>query len=931
MKTTRKTVTLWRWGHNLLVKPPVPALAEHLATRCHVAVPDDRHGIRIVEQRTPLTWERRWRDQRMMATYAGLEAKAVQVLEGLGYTIKVCGGGPDSFPPPQPAAGGGAWVDQAMLEFMQSHERGVIRYRPGRVNIAKLVAQVTNCFPEEKILVVATRRNDVWRLQRDLERLDVPAGWAVPETSVRGKTVVICTYLGLGMGAASAERRTLVLYLNPAEARRWIGQEGLAHIGRARLFGLLPIGAALPRSDEDFVAAVFGQDSIAICEHGRVSRPVDVVLLPARLSRNSPSLIDHVAVRRTEVWHHPVRNRRIAALARLLAKEDPRRLDTLPRPAATVAWDHLGGRIVVLAENIEQGLTLARHLPKWPLLVAETVESAGLSKHDRARLTVAGSEPRTLLCHAIVTVAALPQVGWFDILVRADAGIDAPSLGDLHGRGDFGMEDDRLLIVDLDDRHHPLAQRWTKSRKAAYAGQGWNVIGGPPVQATDCWVNRNVYRQPVLAYQASRRQPWISGQQHTAAHHYRCRRRRREKQFRREAGRQVTLAEVADRDNIFEGFQQLRREGGPAPGVDAIRLREISPADFGQIASALAGALNLEIWRPQVSRPVPIPKPGTTERRLLKLPVSLDRLVGKALHRKLQPVLEKIFLRNSFGFRPRRSVWQMIGELEATMDKYSSYVLAAADVRKAFDTVPICAALEAHQRVLLKQINRRRPFLAPEVLRLIETVLRGHDNHDVGIDQGGCYSPDALNIFLHVVHDVPLDAADEVLLWFRYVDNLTYLVQSMSEGYRAITRVQTLLGEAKLSLKEESIQVIDLNQTPEPIRVLGFGLSRPEGRLRIELSSIYLTQLREHLVQALETSDPNKTAGNVVRQWIDTQGPAFENGVAHLADILHLGRRLGFRELPRIPELRERWGRAYQRWRRCREACRRRVLRRKVR
>ena len=39
-------------------------------------------------------------------------------------------------------------------------------------------------------------------------------------------------------------------------------------------------------------------------------------------------------------------------------------------------------------------------------------------------------------------------------------------------------------------------------------------------------------------------------------------------------------------------------------------------------------------------------------------------------------------------------------------------------------------------------------------------------------------------------------------------------------------------------------------------------------------------------VKAWEMSDPNMTAKTVLRGWIDAYGPAFENGVAVIAEVL---------------------------------------------
>ena len=214
-------------------------------------------------------------------------------------------------------------------------------------------------------------------------------------------------------------------------------------------------------------------------------------------------------------------------------------------------------------------------------------------------------------------------------------------------------------------------------------------------------------------------------------------------------------------------------------------------------------------------------------------------------------------------------------------------------------------------------------------MELIETVLRGHDQaHEVGIDQGGCYSPDALNTFLHVAHDIPLDAVDDVPLWFRYADNLVYVVQGMSEGHRVLSRIRRLLRKAGLALKGDE-KITDLNTAKDsPAKLLGLNLWREDGRLRMELKEDALDQLREHLAKAWETADPHVTVKTVRHGWINANGPAFENGVTAIPDVLRLASELGFRELPGAPELLGWWEEAWERWLVCRRRARRRVMQR---
>jgi hypothetical protein len=203
-------------------------------------------------------------------------------------------------------------------------------------------------------------------------------------------------------------------------------------------------------------------------------------------------------------------------------------------------------------------------------------------------------------------------------------------------------------------------------------------------------------------------------------------------------------------------------------------------------------------------------------------------------------------------------------------------------------------------------------------------MLRGFDGGRlVGLDQGGPYCPDALNVLLHTVHDVPLDAVDGVLLWFRYADNLVYLCRSVSEGHRVLARVRKLLDRVSLSLKGKD-GIADL-KAGEHAQVLGFSLQYEQGQLRIDPGEGCLDSLEEHLLKAWETDDPNETARYVLRQWVNSLGPAFENRELVLAEIHPLVRRLGFREIAGLDELCVWMEDALERWRVCRRRMRRRL------
>ncbi len=295
-------------------------------------------------------------------------------------------------------------------------------------------------------------------------------------------------------------------------------------------------------------------------------------------------------------------------------------------------------------------------------------------------------------------------------------------------------------------------------------------------------------------------------QKRSAQWYYEQRRLRRDRRLDY-AGYPLRLEQIAERDNLFHCYLQLLREGGPAAGVDGVHAADLSPSEAGDYMGVLSRCILNGTYRPQPVRAVAIPKPGTDEYRTLKIGVLGDRVVGKALHNAWTLFWEQRFLRCSYGFRPRRSTWTLLADLEVRMQKYGRRVLAIADVRKAFDNVPVNKVVELHTQALDRV--RQSNFGASDKLRtvtLVEQVLRGHDETRTrGIDQGGPYSPTALNVLLHYTLDVPLKAyVGNKPLLYRYADNLCGLCKSVSEGWRMLKKVTRLLQPLAMCLKEDA-------------------------------------------------------------------------------------------------------------------------------
>jgi len=257
----------------------------------------------------------------------------------------------------------------------------------------------------------------------------------------------------------------------------------------------------------------------------------------------------------------------------------------------------------------------------------------------------------------------------------------------------------------------------------------------------------------------------------------------------------------------------------------------------------------------------------------------------------------------------------MLAEIVHRAESLGMTVITQDDLRNAFGFVTISHAVE----------NYSRHVRDPELLRLIEVVLRGHDqSRDLGIDQGDPLSPPTLNLRLHYCLDLPAlgSAPPGTTHRYRYVDNLVYQSRSVTEGREALQHDRVLLEQAGFQLKGEGSHPIELRRQGARVNVLGFVLSWNENGIQFSLNPKALRRLEETLEKVHEGPSPVDTARQVIHGWIEAQGPAFASGGAPeiLDQIQRVAAHSGFREVGARRTLMDKVGRALYHWRTSRDA-----------
>jgi len=299
------------------------------------------------------------------------------------------------------------------------------------------------------------------------------------------------------------------------------------------------------------------------------------------------------------------------------------------------------------------------------------------------------------------------------------------------------------------------------------------------------------------------------------------------------------IDKVASDRTLGIAWEKVRSNAG-ACGVDRISV-EFFAKDSQNRLLAVKERLKKNAYRAQAIRRVEIPKPGSREKRPLGIPSVLDRVVQSALKLVIEPIFEREFAPQSYGFRPGRGCKDALREVEGRLREGCTHVVDV-DIKGYFDNIPH----EALMKLVAERISDGR------VLGLVEMFLKqGVLNNGMEIEpekgspQGGVISPLLANLYLN-----PLDWLLESwgIVGVRYADDMVLLARSAEEARSALKRLEEWMGEARLTLHPEKTRLVDMGQSRACFDFLGYRFLRTgKGKLIRLVSPKSLRKLRTNL------------------------------------------------------------------------------------
>ncbi|MDA1013839.1 MAG: reverse transcriptase domain-containing protein [Planctomycetota bacterium] len=356
------------------------------------------------------------------------------------------------------------------------------------------------------------------------------------------------------------------------------------------------------------------------------------------------------------------------------------------------------------------------------------------------------------------------------------------------------------------------------------------------------------------------------------------------------------LTKFAKVDNLHSAYRRLEADGGAGAGIDGLSYDDYSPGEAFAALRQVSESIRDQTYKPWPTRSVRVPKVSNADPnndrhwRTLELLRVPDRDVSKAL----QVALDRFWRSRvpTIG----RDVWEIFAEMQRAIRERQTYVLAIDDIRNCFPNARIADVMTCHREFISQ----------PDLLWLIDTVIRGHDGHDhlSGLYQGSPYSPIAVEALLHHRLDARLEATHQGLpLLLRYVDNLNFLCRSESEGHQVLQVAEEHLDELDFTLKHEDLPPMDIRDNGFNQPILGFIPGWSNGQLTFSIPETAYGDLREAVQLALMAPMSSRTAHQTVNGWLESHGPALtRTEVPEVVErVKEVTKRCGFTELRTRP------------------------------
>lgn len=250
---------------------------------------------------------------------------------------------------------------------------------------------------------------------------------------------------------------------------------------------------------------------------------------------------------------------------------------------------------------------------------------------------------------------------------------------------------------------------------------------------------------------------------------------------------------------------QIVKSKGALGGIDGVTINDFKKRKYKEIQS-LSDELRTGKWKPKPYLEIEVAKKrDSNEMRILGMTSIRDKIVQHALKIIIEPRFEKLFVGNSYAYRPNKGALKAIRRTVSECHKPNRLWALRIDIDDFFDRID--------HEILQKRLSG--VGIDSELTRLIMlSVKMGKIKQDtgewvqceIGVPQGAVLSPIISNLYLHSFDQFALNLGCP---YIRYADDMLFLTETREQSITILDKATSYLKERlKLSLNTPNISLL---------------------------------------------------------------------------------------------------------------------------
>ncbi|MFH1702448.1 MAG: group II intron reverse transcriptase/maturase [Nitrospirota bacterium] len=252
---------------------------------------------------------------------------------------------------------------------------------------------------------------------------------------------------------------------------------------------------------------------------------------------------------------------------------------------------------------------------------------------------------------------------------------------------------------------------------------------------------------------------------------------------------------------IVDAFKCVKENRGSA-GIDEETIEQFE-TNLKDNLYKLWNRLCSGSYFPPAVKAVPIPK-KSGDTRILGIPTVSDRVAQTVVKFVLEPTLETIFHKNSYGYRPGKSALDAVKLVRQRSWEYDWVI--EFDIRGLFDNINhelLLKALRKHCQISWVLLYVERWLKAP--MQNLEGIF---EQRQCGTPQGGVVSPLLANLFMHYAFDAWVTRHLKSVRFCRYADDGVIHCKSLKQAKYVLRRLGERLRECGLELHSDKTKIV---------------------------------------------------------------------------------------------------------------------------